>query len=368
MALQPAYGLEFPPYVPFHQLMAGTPHASTAMTASGHRHAFVLTMPKAGTIDTIAFLTGAVSSADTLKVSLQDMDASTGNPDAGADEYRTIASGSVTANTWLETGLVTSDGTDSGTKRTVTRGQRVCVVIEFNSYVSGNVNIRNINQAGGQKSAPNCGIAYIATYNGSAWTKVQTQWPTVAIKYSDGTYAYMPEVYPFSNASNPSFSNVSTAKEIALKLNIPFKCKVTGAWVSAINTTGDFDIVVYASDGTTVVCSGSYDKDTNMANQPGRVWFTSETELAPGTYYVTFKPTTSTGIGVYYVEVASAAIFDQVAAGQNAIWSQRNTQGSGAFTDTTTRRLHIGLLISALDDGAGSGGGVYARAPYTVGF
>lgn len=361
MSLQPTYGLEYPGFVPHHLIVAGGMHTQFTIDASAEKVCCVLTVPKDGTIDTIGFTLGTVTTADTLKVSLQDVDAATGNPDGTADQYRTVASGSLSTNAWIETGLLTSDGTDGGGKRTVTRGQKIAVVIEFNSYVAGNLQIRHVNLSNGARSVPLSGFCYVTHYT-TLWTRQNAVMPCVSLKYNDGTYGFIPYTAPYSNGSSSGIAvNTGGFDEIALKLNLPFKCKVSGAWF-AILGLGDTDIVLYASDGSTVLATASHDKDLVVSSTPCSVGFTSEIELTAGTYYLSVKPTTTTSITVYYADVAAAAIFDQTPGGQLAHWAQRLDGGS--WTNTLTRRPIAGLTISALDDGAGGGaaGHVQSRA------
>jgi len=90
------------------------------------------------TINKVHFRFGAVTKAggSGLQVSLQDVSLTAGppaQPDGVVDQYRAIANGEATfaANTWYTSGLLTSDGTDTGTKRTVNFGDLVACVLEY---------------------------------------------------------------------------------------------------------------------------------------------------------------------------------------------------------------------------------------------
>ncbi len=121
--------------IPHHvEAVLGAPGiGSLLMDASGEKAAFIFKIPKSGTITEIGFRTGAVTTADTLKAGLYTVDTSN-NPTATA--YGGMVAGtqaSPAANTWYAVAL--------GTNCTATAGDVVAVVIEFNSYVAGNLNI-----------------------------------------------------------------------------------------------------------------------------------------------------------------------------------------------------------------------------------
>ena len=96
-------------------------YSSGTLNASADKYAFIVQCPKAGTLDTFEWRTGAVTNNpdNGIRCSFQTVDATTGYPDGVQDQYRDIT-GTISANTWQVPGLITSDGTDVGTKRTAT--------------------------------------------------------------------------------------------------------------------------------------------------------------------------------------------------------------------------------------------------------
>lgn len=356
MALQAVQGIRYPDFHQILHMSGNTPYTSLLMDASAEKVGYVFRVPKSGTLRTVAFRTGTVTAADTLLVSFQDVSAANGNPDGTPDEYRTIASGSVASDTWLETGIISSDGTDTGTKRTVTAGDLLAIVIEFNSFVAGNLNI-----ASGFASTSRyhlTGQNYVLHFTAS-WAKQAAQLPNFALKYDDGSYAYIPHSYAASNASSTAYaSNNVTQDEIALKFRVPFACAIRGVWVGGLTlaSSADADIVLYDSDGSTALKTVSLDTDIKAAfPMPFYVPFSSNQTLVKDTdYRISVKPTTTTDITLYWFEVAAAAVMDQISGGQNLHWSHRVDAGS--WTDVTTKRIFAGIEIASLDDGAGSGG------------
>jgi hypothetical protein len=358
MALSAAVqGLRMPDFHHILHLSNNAAYTSLLMDASAEKVGYVFTVPKSGTLSTVAFKTGTVTAADTLRVSFQDVDTSTGNPDGTPDQYRTIASGSVASDTWLETGIISSDGTDTGTKRTVTKGERLAIVIDFNSFVAGNLNI-----ASGLASTSRyhlTGQNYVLHFTAS-WAKQAAQLPNFALKYDDGTYAYIAHSYAASNCSTTTYANNTVAQdEIALKFRNSFPCKIRGLWVAGLTLNGNTDIVLYDSDGTTPLKTMSLPLAVKAAFPVGfDIPFDSDVTLNANTYYrISIKPTTTTTITVYWFEVSAAVVMDQISGGQDYHWSDRVDAGS--WTDVTTKRIWAGVEISTLDDGASAGGSIF---------
>src|SRR5438093_3319795 len=101
-------------------------HVSFLIDASGEKVAFIVRAPKAGTITDIGFRLGVVTTGQTLKVSLQDVDGVTGNPDGVVDQSNTVAVADTDDELWK---TVTLPG------RTVVLGEVFAIVIEFNAAI-----------------------------------------------------------------------------------------------------------------------------------------------------------------------------------------------------------------------------------------
>ena len=357
MTLRSVGGVFYPDYSQYGAITSGTvTYQSFLLDASAEKVAFVFRAPKAGTLARVGFRTATVTTADTLKVSFQDVDATNGDPDGVVDQFRTVASAGVTSNTWIRTGLITSDGTDNGTLRSVTRGQVITVVIEFNAFVAGVVNIAANRVFGLTANQPMVGLNYVDHFTAS-WAKSTVGIGVIAIEYDDGSFAYLPNALPADTMSSNSVSSGTTPDEIALKVRLPFTAKVSGFYVAAI-VAGDADVVLYDSDGTTPLATASIDKDQRVtgANISAGL-FSSDVTLTANTFYwIALKPTTTTAETLYWFTVNAtpgAAQLDQVSGGQDAYWTQRTD--AGVWADTTTKRPLIGLILSALDDGVGGG-------------
>jgi hypothetical protein len=330
---------------------------SYLMDASAEKVAFVFRAPKTGTLDSVGFKLGTVTQAPTngLKVSFQDVSAADGHPDGVADQYATVTAG-LTSNSWVDvssTGYMGSTGAGSGSKRSVTVGDLLAVVIEYASFsASDSLNIDAV--ANDSRMGVN-GQAYISHFT-AAWSKLATGQPTVALKYDDGSYSYAPGFFPAVTLTTVSFaSNDATADENGLIFQVPFPCKVSGAWV-ATRLLGDCDLVLY-DDSSVAQRTVSMDTDQAFTSAVNvTVAQFADYQLAANTTYrLVLKPTTTTAINLLYFTVNAAAILDQLSGGQTFHWTQR--VDAGAWTQTTTKRPMMGLFFTAFDDATGGGGG-----------
>ena len=358
MALQLANGLWWPePMSPSF----GNYFLGLALDAATDRIAFIFRCPKAGTLGYVGFRTDTVTVSEALKISFQTVDPATGNPDGTVDQYR-VHAGAFSANTWYTTGLITDNGADGGTKRTVARGEYLAVVIEFNAFSSGNLKIAAAYSMFGKFENQ---FGYITANLTGAYAKQLIGIPVCYLQYDDGSTGYIPALWPFSAGAVVSWNNTSNPAERALRFQVPFKCKVGGAWLDWGNSgaLGTFDLVLYGSDGTTVLLTESVDPDIIVGGGGlGFVWFSSEITLDAGTtYYLARKPTSATNTTMNTWTVPAVGALDQISGGQACYAVYRQYQGSGAWTEETTKRPMMGVLVSALDDGAGAGGAGISR-------
>lgn len=328
-----------------------TNNAGHLIDASGEKLAAVFRVPKTGTLAKVRFRTLTVTTGDTLKVSFQDVDMATGNPDETADQYRTVSVASSDDNVWISTGYITTDGTDGGGKRSVTRGDLLAIVIEYDSYVAGNMTIANTSIPVDYGNT-----AYSLLKTGGTWAKSTSVVGCFELEYDDGSMAYSDTLVPGYNASGTIASN-TTPDEVALYFRFPVAVTVGGAFLMC-DMDAAIDVVLYDSDGTTALATVSLDSDVRAGTSVNgtMVVFASEINLSANTWYrLAMKPTTTSAVGYRRTEVRAAASFDMFDLGQNAYWSQRTD--AGAWSETTTYRPRISLLVTKVHDGSGGSSG-----------
>ena len=293
-------------------------------------------------ITKIGFLTGAITpNSSTMRISLQDVEVSAQpmRPDGVQDQTVDFADTAPTANSWYHTEALSAS-------RSVTHGELLAVVLEFQVFGAATVfNVRNAPAA--NTGYANTGAVTLFT---ASWAKVVVL-PDIILEFSDGTFGTLRgEAFPFSAFTSTNFASTSNPDEIALRFQVPFRCRVDGMWVSCSAATArDFEIGLYR--GTTAMVTQAVDADAvGTSAQAYNIFTFAEQTLEPNTtYYASFKPTTGNLISYFYIDVADANHFQAHSGGTECHWAQR--VDAGAWTPTTTRRPLFGISISALEAG-----------------
>lgn len=335
---------------------------TTALTATGHKAAFVGRMwNKDGankTLVGIGLCFGAITKAggSGLTISQQGVDAANGpvyQPDGVQAQTWAVANGnaSFASTTWLNT----SDNAGQA----VTFNQLMSIVVEYDGsgrQGADSVTIRGITS----NAAGTWGVSGTVMYNNTSWA-AQSVIPNLVLKFSDGTYGTLEGAIPCSAFSSLAFNTSTVAQdEAGLEFTVPGPLSVDGAWATINHITGaDFDLVLYS--GTTALKTISNDGNAIHGTGSPRfdpVPFVPESLTAAVTYRFVVKPTTTTSVSLYYIDLNLAAHRQALPGwwGESGAWVTRVDAGAWAAA-TTTRVPLMGLRVSHIDDGAGGGGG-----------
>ena len=312
--------------------------SSTAMTASTHKVVINGVVPKSGEISSVGFRFGAVTKGVTteLLVSLQNLDLANGppaRPDGTVDQSGTVSSGSIVSNAFVTVTLSTS--------RTVTVGDLLAVVLEFNTFnASDSITVASLVVVAGAISQ----LSVVSHYNGTAWTATTTQQPILTLGYSDGTVTSFLSTVPTTSITSSAFSSSSSPNERGIRWVPTARQIVVGLWTTLI-PSADHDMVLYDSAGNEL---GVISVDANIvrtsALRPQYHLFSSPvTVTADATYYLTIRPTTTTNITVYTCSLNAAADREAWPLGTEADGATRT--GTGAWTISSTSRLPILPII-----------------------
>lgn len=317
----------------------------TADTGPG----WVFRVPKTGTLKTFEFRTNIINVPDNpLRISFRAVDAS-GNPAAVTDEFRDITIGS-TGNQWVVPGLVTSDGTDTGTKRSVTVGDYMAVVIRYTSFVaSDSFQIQQIS-AGGAITVMTSYFTW-TTNNESTWNKA-SHFPMVALIYDDDSVANIsPQWYPIKLMNTTAFNSGSTPDERGNRFQYPIEARINALWVRCA-VTAAADVVIY-DDADSAVFTDSLVSGKAFATSGGNYYIPVGGLVIPAetVYRVVVKPTSGSNISTYDFDVDRNALLAPTPLGVEAYYTQRTD--AGAWTDTNTKRMWIGLEVDGVDSGGG---------------
>lgn len=328
--------------IPNPHIFSGTAFSSLLIDASGEKVAFIIQIPKTGTISKVGFRTATVTTSQTLRVGLYTVDAS--------GDATTTAYGGMTAGTQTSPASNTNYLVTLGTEASATAGDFVAVVVEFDSTV-GNLNIA-------YATTETNNFPYVELYTGS-WAKSAST-PVVSLEYNDGSYDIIPGCIPPGSGSNTTFNSGSTPDEYALYFKLKGPAKISGVLLygGANVAAADFSVNLYDTDGTTSLTSLSVDGDTRAGTGStvlSMFSFTAPVALNKDVfYYLSLKPTTANNCRLTRYTVASAASLDGMPGG--SLFYEATRTDAGAWTTTTTVRPGIYLQLSAIDDGTSTGG------------
>jgi len=314
--------------------------------AAGEKVGFLLQAPKTGNIRKVGWMTQTVTTGDTVDVRIETIASSV----PSGTLWATNTNGSqVVANTDDNVMFLTTLTADAS----VTQGDFIAVVIA-NGAGGGNLNIRTSGNwtdfaAGWPKS-----MLYT-----TSWSTSNSGPPAVYFEYSDGSVVGTGMSTPVVTVSgNNTINSSSTPDEVGNLFSIPFPAKVVGVRVTVDPDDEAFDVVLYDSDGTTILSSLSADGDvvqglTTTNAVVAYLYFTASSNISANTNYrIVYKPTTTTN-HTWFNFTSTAAALDAYPMG-NECYQTSRTDG-GAWSDDTTKRVMIYPLFSGFDDGVGGG-------------
>jgi hypothetical protein len=178
--------------------------------------------------------------------------------------------------------------------------------------------------------------------------------PTFAVRYADTAYPYI-KTMPVSTIALTQYNSGSASPERGILFQLPFPARLSGCLIFS-NFLGGADVVLYDSDGSTVLTSLTIDPDCLANTVAGQVYleFPTSVELSKSTNYrLVVKANSGTNLNLTEITVDSAALMDALPGGQ----AVHTTHGSsGSWTEITTQRPLIFPLLDALDDAESAGG------------
>lgn len=344
MALVDVHPMLYPFSGEFLDLTTGR---NDLIDASGERVGIIVTAPETGSITAIGFRTGAVTTADDLDIRIETVTKTTAASYApsgtlwGATTNGTLASGSISANSWHTVSLTSA--------ASVTAGDILAVVIQFTGDTTATGSLEIQSRGNGIHYFPK-----VLHRTGGTYTDDINSWPCVGLSYS-GTY------YPTLNGNcwtTTSVTTIATGAEFGVKFTLPFDCQLLGIVVDTRMATGtSFTIELYTTGnpGTGTELKTA-DQTPTTSNGVQLYHFASPPSLNKATSYrITVDPTTSVSSNPIRGVYDSTALMVQD-VGSN--WHFTYDNGAGGWTDTTTEvPLHFQLIIGQVNDTAGAGGG-----------
>ncbi len=316
---------------------------------------FIVMAPKSGDISDVHFYTATVTTGDTMLVSLQTVDVTDGNPDGTIDQSGTVVVGDGDDNVRKTVAL--------GSNRTVTKGEYIAIVIEFDSFVAGNMQIRIGDDSYGRE------ITYSKFRDtGSSWSALFARRPILLLEYSDGSFPYPVDCLPASPTQYSGLDSGDTPDEVALRFKLTGPMRLSGAeWFGDLANAALPELVIY--EGTTALGTISNidgDIKRNTSNGRYRGVFSSGVVLSAGTVYrLGLRPTTTATVGLHRLIVDSNDHLEATPGGKEFYTSTRVDQGAWD-ADLTTTQVAINLYFDQIDDGAGGGDTVVISRPRRI--
>jgi hypothetical protein len=252
--------------------------------------------------------------------------------------------GGITANAW-QTSVPTA-----GTK-TIANGDLVSFTLQMT--VRGGSDSVQIGYASG--SFPTLNRPIVSVPNDVATQAV----PNVIITASDGTLGWIDGGDVSATAPlTKTWNNTSTIKEYGQLYQMPFPMNVCGVYGMTSGAV-DRSYVIYSDPlGTPVAQRTTAVVGKTLANGAANFFY----ELFSTPYAVTanqpigvvIKPTSASGIAAGYKTLQSASHRVSDAWGTSSYGISRNT-GAFANINASLDHFYIGLLVSGISDGTGSG-------------
>ena len=353
MTIQEAY-FNMPSFLR-HDIPVSITDVASPMNVATYKNAALFAAPKDGTIDTIEFRLGSgasLNSASVLRVSLQDVSTSAqAQPDGTIDQYRDISCNGLDT-TWIVPGLITSDGTDSGTKRTVSAGDKLAFVLEYQTFTAGDscgLMCANVALWPGPYAFP-LAVRYITSWGfpGRA--------PLIVIKYSDGSYESISLLNPpYKDGDGHTYNESTTYDEGGLLFQVPLEMTLQGieaALGPSLNVGTDFDVKVYK--GSSLLTSYSdppYRSNMSAAGFRGySIFFPDSVQLLANTDYRIVVRGYSTGtlaVALYTMIFHSETIKNTI---YPSTWKLTQRVDDGSWTNTDLEVPMIMLKLGGIAD------------------
>lgn len=329
--------------------------ANFSLDGSGDKIAFIFQAEEAATITHLGVRLGTkTGNPPTYKISFQGVDASTGTADGTVLGGASPASATFDPTAWT---AGTFNWVALANSYAVTRGQNLAIVVEYDTVAGETIDGSNYASFSYRNANIN-GRGW--TYDGATWTGSSTNGPH-GYKSSTKAYGWPCQT---SDGAVTTFENDRTPDEVGMKITVPAAVcatyKIAGLMVQSRMTTANtsMDIVLYDTDGTTVLQSVTLDSEMTPTNTH-YVYFdeaTLSTLNAGSAYRLVIKANDAVSSNYYYYMDFPDAISAECADfGGNVVWTERTD--AGAWTDTNTRRFGGAAILSDITEPTAGGGG-----------
>lgn len=325
-----------------------------AMDATGEDVAYIVSIPRSGTITKVGFRLGTVTEEDALSVAIQTV-GTDGLP--SGSNYGSSTAGTVT---FADTDDNTSQEITLGASATAVAGNLVAVVISWNSYADGNLQIATAGSGSGNINA----IPTVYHDSGAGFSRLGTAMPMIYLYYSDdgGEYRIPVGCFPPGSITSIAIQSDTTPDEVAMKFTAPLACRVNGAMWGALTQSGStaeiaFDLFSNAATPLSLLTNETVlVHDAIPIGQAALIGMEPESlSTSQAVYFSIFSADATNNLTVAYIDVSSAAHWGDFAPHIGWASRTRTTDGSPdggpGWTDLSTRKPIGGVFFDQVTAG-----------------
>lgn len=317
-------------------------------TGTGSRLAIVIRVPKSGTLSGVRIPLATCTAPQDVRVAFQNLAATTAFPDNTEDQFRDEPASKWVTNTIMESGLITSDGTDSGSLRTVTAGEALAITLRWVSATGTSIQpwIRNGNTAPQSYGS----LGYNTRWGASNWFGSDLGFGGVELVYSDGTREVPGWMRIQHNITLNTHQLSWSPDEYALKFTARFGGKIgmLGAWWANTSTSANVEWSIY-DEASTVLARVS---QANVFKNGGRVptfqrFLPAITIARDSTYRVSCRPSGANNIDILTTRIDATEQAGHPFGASGCLSTRTN---DGAWTDDATKMPFYLIGFSQLEN------------------
>ena len=310
----------------------------------------IIPIPKTGSIRKIWINLFSSNVGNIYSVRLESVDAS-GRPSGTLWGTGTEATG---LTGYAAGGIIEAT---LGSNASVTAGDLIAVMVRPTTYVGTSALAGYMDGGPSGSSIP--GI--ISTSDSGGTYAFRSYAPTMALEYSDGSFANIAGLFPVRAANTTTLTATSNPRMAGNKITPAVGLRAVGMWFWSDNDA-NVRLRLYGPDGTTVLWTADYDGDipiTSSAAFSFTLYFPTPIELAAGQTYYLMAEALATSVGLYDFQTFNAATLSALNAGAIAsrvTCANNSPTGPGSFTADTDKQATCGLIFDGIDIPAASGG------------
>jgi hypothetical protein len=312
---------------------------------------WVFKIPATGTIANVHYrVSGVTSPSMTHRIQLRTVSATTGLPSAAGTLYGSSTSITVSAATYSTNTNYTAAVNCTG----ATAGDVVALVFDLSAFTSGSFTQQQ--RYGGTIGGGVQNFPYQMTNTAASDVLAALTSNCFALEYSGDTYypiAGMDAIVSAGSASTTVSNSGVTRRGNRFRPTVDMRA--VGVWVGG-DLDGDCYLRLRLQSDDSLLATATFDKDlrstTSAADSYHQFDAGATVSLTAGLdYYITLEGNSATSCGIHSISsVPEAAMFGQLSGGATCYGTSYNA----SYTDASTQRYAIGLLVDAFDVGGGA--------------